>query len=356
MSPYEAGVSESTLRPVSSPNSRRVATAVLLLSLSLAYPDAEGTERAPATPADPAVEAWLEDPGSALSDGRVPEAMRPVVLKRWLESDPKAASGWIVSVARESIEDSLVREALVLASEESPRLAIDLGSVLDERERDSVVSRALRAWVRRDHLAALAWFEAAATRELKDRFARRLARWYASEAPEDALRWVLSLPVADARYAIRGIFEQAAERDIESALGMLPRVADPDVRTAAAASVLSRWVRVAPSPAEEWLRSYPDITRRDDLYMTLFSLWALSDLAAAAAHLDHVPREEDQTAATMGVLWLAIERNPRLAEQLYHRLPEEVQKLPKVASLLHAARDRIDSLKAARSVPWESAP
>ncbi len=85
--------------------------------------------------------------------------------------------------------------------------------------------------------------------------------------------------------------------------------------------------------------------------MMLFSLWAIDDLAAAAAGLDHVPGEEDQIEATAVVLWLAVERNPRLAEQLYHRLPAEVQQRDKVASMIQAARERIESEKAARSVP-----
>ena len=334
-------------------NHRRALTAVisLLTLLSLPHARAEGAASVSATLANPDVEAWLVDPGSALSDGRVAEELRPVVLGRWLQSDAQAASEWIADVAPESVDNALVCEALVLASDELPRLAIDLASMLDERQRDHVVSRALRAWVRSDQLAAIAWFEKAATRELKDRFASRLARWYANEAPADALRWVLSLPVRDARYAIRGIFERAADRDIESALGLLTRVADPDVRASAVGSVLTRWVRIAPSRAEEWLRSYPDATRRNGLYMTLFSLWAIDDLAAAAAGLDHVPGEEDQIKATAVVLWLAVERNPRLAEQLYHRLPAEVQQRDKVASMIQAARERIESEKAARSVP-----
>ena len=315
--------------------------AAVLLVLLLLSPRVDGSESGPATAADPAVDAWLDDPRGALSDGGAPEEIRPHVLARWLGSDPKPASEWIANVARESADDSLVRKALVRVSEESPRLAIGLASMLDLSQRDYVVSRALRAWVRRDHMAATAWFETAATRELKDRFASELGRSYANKAPEDALHWVLSLPVRDARSAIRGVFKRAAERDLKSALGMLPRVDHPDVRASATASVLSRWVRVAPSRAEEWLRSYPDAAHRSSLYFGLFSMWALLDLAAAATGLDQVPYEEDQTQATVGVLLVAVEPNPRLAEQLYERLPEEVRRWPRVASLLQAERDRL---------------
>ena len=284
---------------------------------------------------DGAVDGWLRRPGDALAQGLVLDDRRAKLLARWLTSDAEAATEWLVETAV-GADDSLVREALGFAADTDPVLGIDVAATLDERNRDHVVSLALRLWVRRDPVAATEWFETAATREVKDRFLARLAEWYASDAPDDASRWVSTLPVRDARLAVRGIFRSAAARDLQGALGMVARVADADVRAEAAGSVLSSWVRVAPSRAEEWLRSYPDEAHRASLYMTLFMMWTLEDLAAAADRLDHIPDERDRNAATFAVLRMAIEADALLAERLYARLPVEFQS-DELTFALHAA-------------------
>ena len=242
----------------------------------------EVLERAAKSISDAELPAQLDALAFETSPGAA--EMSLLLVRRWAESDPAAASKWISRLGESPQSRAMVKQVAVAwagadltaaaswldtlpegegkqiatiglayeAARSEPRTALDLaGALPPTRERDDLLVHAVSQWAGVDDSAAATW---------------------AMKVPDLSLRQRLVASVAIA------LAEQDAVAAVRLAVNGLAAGEEQD---RAAVSIVQRWAQQSPQTAASWVAQFPDIPSRDAAVQNLFSIWAAQDSEAA---------------------------------------------------------------------------
>ena len=213
------------------------------------------------------IRRWAEsDPSSAAgwvtlhpNDPGTPVALEQVAIA-WANSDLSAATSWVRTLPQDGGKITATLALAYEAARTEPVVALDLASALSPtRERDDLLVHAVSQWVAADFTRASAWAMNVADPLLRQRLVASVA---IAVADHDA--------TAAATLAVSGL-AQGEEQD------------------RATVSIVQRWAQHSPQAAASWVSQFPDIPLREVALHSLFAIWTSQDPTAVSQWMSELP-------------------------------------------------------------------
>ncbi len=211
------------------------------------------------------------------------------LVRRWVESDPKAAAEWVDGGTKGPSRQAAINEvALVWGSRNFPEAAGWVRQLADPEERQGgLISLAYEA-ARSQPLEALKLaMEMSANTFRNDLVTHTASQWAASE-PRAAAEWANQIADPDLRERVlAGVTTAWGESDPVTAGAWAVKSLGPGKhQDDAVVGVVQRWVQKEPQQAAAWVLEFPEGTLRNSALENLVSLWADQDLDQAGNWLN----------------------------------------------------------------------
>ncbi|MFZ0616143.1 MAG: hypothetical protein WAN16_06800 [Chthoniobacterales bacterium] len=178
-------------------------------------------------------------------------------LNEWADKDADAALNYVSKLPNGDAKDRALNQMIYKIAENNPAKAIDLLDLIPPgNQQNQAIDTIAANWAMNDKKAALDWANQQTDPEIKSRILDGAIRAMQTTDPKGALEVAQSLPVGKSRdnKIIVSLFSMA-QSDPQSAIGLASGMEDADLRSKAQQSVVTRWMRVDPAAAAQWVNS-----------------------------------------------------------------------------------------------------
>jgi len=297
-----------------------------------------------------ALQRWVEiSPEAALAWAKAPKQQgidaheAAVVFGALAETDPARAFAEARALGSTALQRASLHSVIDSIAQTDPRAALRLSAELPGSQQQNMTWLIFNVWAQQDPSGAAAGLD-----QLKDGPQRRNAiqsvmHQWAERDPEAALAWLQGVPEANTRLdAMRNLFARLGQRDPQQALAMAEGLTGTQQKQVHQA-LLGGWVQTDPEAVDQWIRSRPDTSdkqqlikfalnfsealtperaaslagtlnpgpHRDEAMQNLMRQWGQSDPAQARAFLDTLPEAEQKRLI------------PAMAQSLAQNSPDE---------------------------------
>ena len=170
-------------------------------------------------------------------------------------------------------------------------------------QREHVFSEVLPALVSLDPFAAVALMEKIEAGEFRDEFIVQLARLWAAQDPESALKWAAEIKGAAERYsAVRSACLQISQVDPAAAIHTMESLNIPNDRSVLE-NIVQSWTAEDATAATEWALERPPGETRDNLLTRVAFVVSQDDPRQAADLIvKNIPPGASQSEAAISIL------------------------------------------------------
>ncbi len=316
------------------------------------------------------------------------EALK-IVGQEWAERDPQAVLDWVADTKLSAYEREVIRgSALDAYSRRDPKAALEFIAGLDSTVRNRVLPNTINELIKDDPDAAIQWMRdepdgfaklrainesswrlankapletielareipalkenglSSAFRQLaQDDLALALesmkawegdpsygsiissvASGYASENPEEALKWALSVDDQHRSNVISNVISNMAGNDPDLAVGALEQLglaADDPTYQNAVSNIASNWAYRDPFSAAEWLESVPDSNARNNALASVADRWARIDPVSASEWIAGLPEGTTRDQSAQRLIRRITNEDPEMAAYWAQSLSDE---------------------------------
>lgn len=200
-------------------------------------------------------------------------SVREEVARRWAESDPEAATKWLLTNGSSGTRLSYAfNSAFSRWAQKTPQTALAFITSLPKESPvftgTQTLADFLRTplydWSRQDPAAAMNWLGSNATTQARTSLHYSILRQWADRDPMGMLAWLHDQPAGEFhdKYAASGLAGLAFERP-ELAAQRVDLITDEKQRHTTMQSIYSSWRRRDPTAAADWLKtnSLPDAVK-----------------------------------------------------------------------------------------------
>src|SRR5690348_615754 len=260
-----------------------------------------------------------------LSDGALPKLLarlardhRPGsvqlgirLLRRWAETDPRAAAAWVSQLPSGPLYQEAVNQiAIAWANQDLPG-ALDWLTGLPEGavKKSAILSVSYEA-SRTDAASALDLAASLAPSPERDDFLVFGISQWAGGDPGNAVLWAQQVAEPLRQRLLASAAISLAERDGAAAAELVASQLSPgEAQNRAAVAVVQRWVQKSPEAAASWISQFPDGPTRSSATENLVGIWAIQDSQAAGRWVSALPQGSLRSAA-LGAYQQAVEPGP----------------------------------------------
>ena len=272
------------------------------------------------------VQEWTtEDPQAAmraiesLEDPRLRDELLYVGLHGWAEKEPRQAVNWVLARPRSQMRMQLLITGFSSFAAKEPSAAMDMAEELSSAERQQVLPSMFAHWAGIDARSAAARAERVEDASLRGQVLSSVAMNWATNQPDEALRWAASLPDVDSQPVMNMVVTQIASSDPARASVLVSQLSSGPERENTISNIVQSWAQWDPQAALTWISRMPASQVGPSAYSSLFAQWAMHDVDTAVSLASQLTDPGNRNAALTGVL-----SSPYLdaaaAERLYRRI------------------------------------
>lgn len=225
-----------------------------------------------------------------LSDGSENNhALLQRLVRRWAESDPKAASQWAAALTGPLRADALEQVAIEWANQDLSA-ASDWARQLPRSERDSALIAIANEAAATDSQAALRLAVELPPTKARDELISLAAGEWAGADAAAALAWARQIPDGMLRNQLTAAIAVAwSDADPQSAAKLAVTGLPADrLQADTVVSVLQRWAQQKPAEAAAWVAQFPPGDLKATAIENVAAMWGQQDSSAAEAWRDSV--------------------------------------------------------------------
>ena len=214
---------------------------------------------------------------AALAPGPPVDQLAARIMRRWAESDIRAAANWAASSPGGALRPASLEQVALVWAGRDPACASEWArSLRSEAERADALRLIAHEVVRTDPVAALAMAAGLPAGEPRDQLFVRAASEWAATAPENAALWARKIPDLALREKIlAGVAVAWGEREPVMAATLAAKELPPGrPQSDAVVSIVQRWGQVDPQAAARWVAGFPESMLRDAALDCLSRLWS----------------------------------------------------------------------------------
>jgi hypothetical protein len=286
---------------------------------------------------DPAAAiAWLDGLPPGLGD----PMSRQMIMGRWGQVDPKAASEYISQV-RDALPPENLRQldfALSISwAQKDPKSAAAWAFTLPKQERADAVQVAMSSWARTDPKSAAAFLISAGLDDSTEGSAAAglVTEWMKSD-PQAAMNWVNGLPPDSSAHtfatnaATQGMVKQSPAK-AASYVAVMP---DGPNKWNAIGQIAGQWSKDDPAAAAQWVANLPDCPPKQFSLQMIAGQWATSDPEKASAWLMQLPGGANRDEAVQAFSSAVFHTDPNAALQWAQSISDSDAHQTQVESIL----------------------
>jgi hypothetical protein len=270
------------------------------------------------------------------------------VAKGWAETNLDSAVAWVKNLPVSQIRNTMLQSIAAQLAESDPRKAATMAFELPGRFQIFATEQVAEKWAQTDPDGAMEWVQSlpagqAQTRALtavskmladanpqyaadmvnllpqanRSQFLEYIAHSWAQNDLSAAIEWAQKIEGRDREVALRGVCEQWTESDPKAAANFMQQ-SRPDLL----ASIGMTWGRNDPNAALEWADQLADKKQQESVYVSIMAGWALNAPADAANFVAKLPAGDLQNSAAKAIVSRWAENDPATAASWASNFPE----------------------------------
>lgn len=242
------------------------------------------------------------------------------VIGELAKRDSAAAVRLISNVQPESVQRVAWRSMIRDLSERNPQAAADLALRATGNQRMLLIQTVAEAWASVDPAAAVRWAEGLGDARLQREALALAVRQLADTDPKAALEVATRHRLGEVNQEIyRSMAAELVGRP-EEAMKWLETLPTAEGRTAAFDGFVSAWAEQNPSAAAAFAVNLPPGARRNSALSTVASALAGADPEAAISWVQTLTSPQEKAAMAQSMIWTLSENDPAMGIKLIEGL------------------------------------